>query len=53
MHPIPGGEILREQFPMQLGMTAHELSQAIHIVKSRRGVTADPALLSWTGARQN
>ncbi len=52
MRPIHPGEILREEFLVPLSMTAHSLSQAIHvpatrvndIVKGRRGVTADTAL---------
>jgi antitoxin HigA-1 len=52
MRPIHPGEILREEFLVPLGMTAHALSQAIHvpatrvndIVNYRRGVTADTAL---------
>jgi antitoxin HigA-1 len=52
MRPIHPGEILREEFIVPLGMTAHALSQAIHvpatrvndIVNGKRGVTADTAL---------
>jgi addiction module HigA family antidote len=52
MRPIHPGEILREEFLVPLGMTAHALSQAIHvpatrvndIVNGKRGVTADSAL---------
>jgi addiction module HigA family antidote len=52
MRPIHPGEILREEFLVPLGMTAHALSQAIHvpatrvndIVNGKRGVTADTAL---------
>ena len=52
MRPIHPGEILREEFLVPLRMTAHALSQAIHvpatrvndIVNGRRGVTADTAL---------
>ena len=52
MRPIHSGEILREEFLVPLGMTAHALSQAIHvpatrvndIVNGKRGVTADTAL---------
>jgi addiction module HigA family antidote len=52
MRPIHPGEILREEFLAPLGMTAHALSQAIHvpatrvndIVNGKRGVTADTAL---------
>jgi antitoxin HigA-1 len=52
MRPIHPGEILRAEFLVPLGMTAHALSQAIHvpatrvndIVNGKRGVTADTAL---------
>ncbi|HWH39946.1 MAG TPA: HigA family addiction module antitoxin [Usitatibacter sp.] len=52
MRPIHPGEILREEFLIPLGMSAHALSQAIRvpatrvndIVNGRRGVTADTAL---------
>jgi addiction module HigA family antidote len=52
MRPIHPGEVLREEFLVPLGMTAHALSQAIHvpatrvndIVNGKRGVTADTAL---------
>ena len=52
MRPIHPGEILREDFLIPLGMSAHALSQAIRvpatrvndIVNGRRGVTADTAL---------
>jgi addiction module HigA family antidote len=52
MRPIHPGEILREEFLVPLGMSAHALSQAIHvtatrvndIVNGKRGVTADTAL---------
>ena len=52
MRPIHPGEILREDFLVPLGMTAHALSQAIRvpatrvndIVNGKRGVTADTAL---------
>ena len=50
--PIHPGEILREEFLVPLGMTAHELALALRvpatrindIVKERRGITADTAL---------
>jgi antitoxin HigA-1 len=52
LRPIHPGEVLREEFLVPLGMTAHALSQAIHvpatrvndIVNGKRGVTADTAL---------
>jgi antitoxin HigA-1 len=52
MRPIHPGEILREEFLVPRGMTAHALPQAIHvpatrvndIVNAKRGVTADTAL---------
>ena len=52
MRPIHPGEILREEFLVPLGMSAHALFQAIHvpatrvndIVNGKRGVTADTAL---------
>jgi len=52
MRPIHPGEILREDFLLPLGMTAHALSKALHvapsrvndIVHERRGITADTAL---------
>jgi antitoxin HigA-1 len=52
MRPIHPGEVLREEFLAPLAMTAHALSQAIHvpatrvndIVNGKRGVTADTAL---------
>ena len=52
MRPIHPGEILREEFLVPLGMTAHALSRAIRvpatrvndIVNGKRGVTADTAL---------
>lgn len=52
MRPIHPGEILREEFLVPLGMSAHALSQAIHvpatrvndIVNGKRGITADTAL---------
>src|SRR5437764_74496 len=52
MRPIHPGEILREEFLAPLEMSAHALSQAIHvpatrvndIVNGKRGITADTAL---------
>ena len=52
MRPIHPGEILRQEFLVPLGMSAHALSQAIRvpatrvndIVNGKRGVTADTAL---------
>ena len=52
MRPIHPGEILREEFLVPLEMSAHALSQSIHvpatrvndIVNGKRGVTADTAL---------
>src|SRR5579862_5401877 len=52
MRPIHPGEILREEFLVPLGMTAHALSQVIRvpatrvndIVNAKRGITADTAL---------
>jgi len=35
MCPIHPGEILREEFPVPLGMTAHAFSQAIHVPATR------------------
>ena len=35
MRPIHPGEILREEFLAPLGMTAHALSQAIHVPATR------------------
>lgn len=52
MRPIHPGEILREEFLIPLGMSAHALSIALHvpaprihdIVRERRAVTPDTAL---------
>ena len=52
MRPIHPGEVLREEFLVPLGITAHALSQAIRvpatrvndIVNGKRGITADTAL---------
>ena len=35
MRPIHPGEILREEFLVPLGMTAHALFQAIHVPATR------------------
>jgi len=50
--PIHPGEILREEFLVPLGMSAHQLALALRvpatrindIVNERRGITADTAL---------
>ena len=52
MRPIHPGEVLREEFLVPLGLTAHALSQALRIpaprvndiVRERRSVTPDTAL---------
>jgi addiction module HigA family antidote len=52
MRPIHPGEILREEFLLPMGMTAHALAMAIavpaprinDIVREKRAVTADTAL---------
>lgn len=52
MRPVHPGEILREDFLVPLGMSAHALSKALHvtparindIVREKRGVTTDTAL---------
>lgn len=52
MRPVHPGEILREDFLAELGMSANALSKALkvpapridEIVLERRGVTADTAL---------
>jgi antitoxin HigA-1 len=52
MRPIHPGEILREEFMIPLGLTAHALAMALRvpaprindIVRERRTVTADTAL---------
>ena len=52
MRPVHPGEILREEFLLPLGMSAHALSMALHvraprihdIVRERRAVTPDTAL---------
>jgi addiction module HigA family antidote len=52
MRPIHPGEILREEFLIPLGLSAHALSAALHvpvplirdIIRERRAVTPDVAL---------
>lgn len=52
MRPIHPGEILREEFIIPLGLSAHALAMALRvpaprindIVRERRAVTADTAL---------
>jgi addiction module HigA family antidote len=52
MRPIHPGEILKEEFLLPLGMSAHALAMALHvpaprvndIVRERRAVTPDTAL---------
>lgn len=52
MRPVHPGEILREDYLAELGMSANALARALHvppprvndIVRERRGVTADTAL---------
>lgn len=52
MRPIHPGEILREEFMVPLGLSAHALSMALRvpaprindIVRERRAITADTAL---------
>ena len=52
MRPIHPGEILREEFLLPLGMTAHALAMAIHvpaprihdIVREKRSLSPDTAL---------
>jgi addiction module HigA family antidote len=52
MRPIHPGEILREEFLMPLGLSAHALAMGLQvpaprindIVRERRAVTADTAL---------
>ncbi len=52
MRPIHPGEILREEFLVPLGMSAHALAKALRvapprindIARERRGITADTAL---------
>lgn len=52
MRPVHPGEVLREDFLAELGMSANALAKALNvpaprindIVRERRGVTADTAL---------
>jgi len=52
MRPIHPGEILREEYLEQLGMSVNALSKALHvtptrmneIVRENRGITADTAM---------
>lgn len=52
MRPVHPGEILREDYLAELGMSANALAKALHvpaprvndIVRERRGITADTAL---------
>ena len=52
MRPIHPGEVLREEFLIPLGLSAHALAQALQvqaprindIVRERRAITADTAL---------
>ena len=52
MRPIHPGEVLREEFLVPLGLTAHALSMALQVpaprihdvVRERRSVTVDTAL---------
>ncbi len=52
MRPIHPGEILREDFLLELGMSANALAKALNvpaprvndIVRERRGISADTAL---------
>ena len=52
MRPIHPGEVLREEFLLPLGMTAHALAMALQVpaprindvVRQRRAVTVDSAL---------
>ena len=52
MRPIHPGEILREEFLLPLGLSAHALAVALRvpaprindIVRERRGISADTAL---------
>ena len=52
MRPVHPGEVLREDFLLPAGLTAHALARALHvpaprindIVRERRGVTADTAM---------
>jgi addiction module HigA family antidote len=52
MRPIHPGEVLRDEFLLPLGLSAHALALALHvpaprindIVRERRAVTADTAM---------
>ncbi|GAB1389494.1 MAG: virulence associated protein [Rubrivivax sp.] len=52
MRPIHPGEVLREEFLVPMGLSAHALAMALHvpaprindIVRERRAVTADTAM---------
>jgi addiction module HigA family antidote len=52
MRPVHPGEILREEYLAELGMSANALARALNvpaprindIVRERRGITADTAL---------
>lgn len=52
MRPIHPGEVLREEFLLPMGLSAHSLSIALHvpaprindIVRERRAITADTAI---------
>ncbi|MDR1423261.1 MAG: HigA family addiction module antidote protein [Azoarcus sp.] len=52
MRPIHPGEVLREEFLVPMGISAHALALALHvpaprindIARERRGITADTAL---------
>ncbi len=52
MRPIHPGEVLREEFLLPMGLSAHALAMALHvpaprihdIVRERRAVTVDTAL---------
>ena len=52
MRPVHPGEVLREDFLLPAGLTAHALARALHvpaprindIVRERRGITADTAM---------
>ena len=52
MRPVHPGEILREDFLLELGMSANALARALNvpaprvndIVRERRGISADTAL---------
>ena len=52
MRPVHPGEVLREEFLLPMGLSAHALAMALHvpaprindIVRERRAVTADTAM---------